>query len=473
MVALRGPEAAGWTGAEPLGATGRPEPLLALLPYVFLVVAFLGSVVVAMTTPPFMGPDEPNHTYRAYLLTLGQPIAGKVEVGDGLRGGGPADRGAIAAAAVFEPLKFNPDRKAEPGEMAAARAIPWTGSKAPTDFQNTAIYGPAFYVPQALGLALGRTLRFGVVDSLRLARIAGALACALVGFLALKIAGRARIALFAVLTLPMASFLYATLTQDGLILTVTALGCALLSRAMTEDRSLTVGELWGAALCFALVAMGKPPLALFGLMLLAARFDGPGPRWAAAWFPLVTGALWSAAMSLLVWVTDGTEARQAAWLAGHTLAIPALAARTLAAHGPMLAEQFVGVLGWLDTPLPGPYRLAAWTVLGLAAALAWGRSRPSGWRGLAPTAAAVALVVVDAIFLTLYLQWTPLGAPVVEGVQGRYFLPVAAVAALALEGRPASGLRGVRTVLLAVVALFPLISFWVADHALVLRYFGP
>ncbi|BBC81624.1 DUF2142 domain-containing protein [Acetobacter orientalis] len=41
------------------------------------------------------------------------------------------------------------------------------------------------------------------------------------------------------------------------------------------------------------------------------------------------------------------------------------------------------------------------------------------------------LSTIFGIFTSLYLTWTPVGRPVIEGVQGRYFLPVVMLVALA------------------------------------------
>jgi Predicted membrane protein (DUF2142) len=46
--------------------------------------------------------------------------------------------------------------------------------------------------------------------------------------------------------------------------------------------------------------------------------------------------------------------------------------------------------------------------------------------------------ITIAVFVALYVIYTPLAAPMVDGVQGRYFIPVAhlLMAALAMRGRP-------------------------------------
>ena len=69
-----------------------------------------------------------------------------------------------------------------------------------------------------------------------------------------------------------------------------------------------------------------------------------------------------------------------------------------------------------------------------------------------------------------------LGSTFVEGVQGRYFLPLACFACLALEGSrsliPDTGLgRSVRLVLTGAVLIFPLISLLIVERAVIQRYY--
>jgi uncharacterized membrane protein len=101
----------------------------------------------------------------------------------------------------------------------------------------------------------------------------------------------------------------------------------------------------------------------------------------------------------------------------------------------------VGNFGWLDTPLPFPL-VILWGCLLLAAAVS--ASDPAlalaAWQRW--WAAAVLAASLLAISLALYLVWTPLGADFVQGMQGRYLLPLAPVAALLLYRRRAAGRLG-------------------------------
>jgi uncharacterized membrane protein len=79
-----------------------------------------------------------------------------------------------------------------------------------------------------------------------------------------------------------------------------------------------------------------------------------------------------------------------------------------------------------------------------------------------------------AIFLTFlleYLTWTPVGFSFVEGVQGRYFLPVAMVLPLALPGFRNSAVSFLCAPLSLTLRAFPTLSVAIAITAVVRRYY--
>jgi uncharacterized membrane protein len=94
---------------------------------------------------------------------------------------------------------------------------------------------------------------------------------------------------------------------------------------------------------------------------------------------------------------------------------------------------FIGVLGWLDTFLPGVLYGSYVAVL-LAGALL--DDSGTARLGLADRGVMVGLFLVSvlALMTSLYVVWNALGYPVVQGVQGRYFIPFAPLLLLALHG---------------------------------------
>jgi uncharacterized membrane protein len=466
--------------ARTRGALGQAWIQVAC-PFVFLVLALSSGLFQAWALPPFMGPDELAHTQRVDQITFGHLVGQRYPDGARMRSGGATDWSLRQAADVFDSIRFDQRERADAAEYAAA-AVTWDGRTGLDAFPGSAIYPPFFYLPAAAGLALGKLLGLPVVQSLYLARFGNVLACTLVGFAALAIAGRIRLLVFALLMLPMSVALYASVTADGLLIATTALGCAILSRAVNQGRPLERREVIAAAACFALVGMTKSPYALLAALLLAVPARRSRWRYAAAAAVVALALAWNLWMAAAVQTAisppgGGANAgAQLGWLLGDPGRVAAVAAATLRQNLANYVDSFVGVLGWLDTPLPGPYYPAARVMLVVAAALSVSVGRASGTRALWFVAVVVGVALFGAVHAAMYLAWTKVGALVVQGVQGRYLIPIALVLGLALEGERAPALARlappwlVRVVLVALLA-FPVLSGLMVQHAIITRYY--
>ncbi len=167
---------------------------------------------------------------------------------------------------------------------------------------------------------------------------------------------------------------------------------------------------------------------------------------------------------------------QIANMASHPLVVLDVAIQTLAANWRAYSEAFIGVLGWLDTFMPKAFYPVAWTVLALTVLACASTAWPRAWRNLPWAAVLVVLGVAGAIHAALYITWTPVGATVIQGVAGRYFLPLACFLTLALEGSrpliPATRTgQGVRLALTGLVLAFPLFTLLVVERVIVVRYY--
>ena len=409
-------------------------PVAGLLAAAYALLGLLAVVTLARLTPPFQNPDELAHVLRAEQLSQGGVIGTRFADPRGVTAGGRLDPGAERVYQVFEPLVFQPAHRATRTMFEAAAGIGWDGPPQLQHFTNTVVYPPVLYLPAAAAIAVGHAAQLSVMRTLHLARLAGGIVAVALGTLAVALAGGAAPLLFALLSLPMTLSLMAAVSQDALLLPVAALAAALLLRLRSTGGG---GMLAAASLCLALVGAARPaylPVAALPLLGPALR---PGTRWLAA--ALVAAAIlaWAglAAATTLVNLSDSGLADPAAQIA-RLLADPVLvlhvALGTLRTHGQRLLESFLGRLGWLDLVLPAWLRdlALAGLVLGALTSSAPVR-RGAGWLGLG-----VALATIGAVFGLEYVAWTPLGAGVVEGVQGRYFLPVALLLAACLPSRP-------------------------------------
>lgn len=461
-----------------------PVPVVALLegacPFLFLVLALASTLFLAWNVPPFMGADELAHIDRAYIGARGALVGERIESSGRVISGGAVSVPLQTAAIPFDSIRFRPHQKADVSDFIIARRS-WAGPELDTDFRGAAMYPPMFYVPASLGMAAGWARNWPVVETLYFARACQAVVSCFVGFVALMLARRSRLFLYSVLMLPMSLALYAQITADGLLIATTALGCALICRARSEERPMEAWELFAAAACFASVGMTKPPYALFGLALLAV--DAPLRRRAGAAIAiLAVGVLWTLFTTLTVQtplLREGANldpGGQVARLLADPLRVADVARATLAANWTAYRMTVIGVLGWLDTPLPPGFYPAAWGMLAAAVAACASFGAPPAWRNLSWSVILLAAGVFGAIHGALYITWNPVGAPIVEGVAGRYFLPVLLFLGLTLEGRrrllPETGPAAwPRVAFTTAILAFPLVTLLLVERVVILRYY--
>lgn len=89
---------------------------------------------------------------------------------------------------------------------------------------------------------------------------------------------------------------------------------------------------------------------------------------------------------------------------------------------------------------------------------------------MAPSALAVS-GSAGGVALIQYMTWTALGAPVVDGIQGRYFLAPALLLSIPLRRHPKPCGSNTAVWLAAPVLAFPIVSIAAMMHALVWRYY--
>ena len=431
----------------------------------YVLFASIGVLILAWLMPPFQNPDEPNHMYRADQISHFDLLVEKLPDGEH---GGWIEAGIPQANAPFAKIRFDETRKVT-RPMYAPR--PW-GPRIPVGFPNTGLYPPTFYIPAAMAISLARLMHLTVLHGLLAARLFDGIVSIAVGGIGIALADAAAPWLFALLLLPMSLSLTAAVSQDGLLFACAALASSLCSRL----RQPAGGASWiAAAMALALVGMARPPYAAVSLVLLAMRLPWRRRLYAFA-IAVIPAIAWSAlcAPHVVTPVFPGGRvdpATQLRFLLHGPWHIIRLVYTTLRVSGLWLLHGFIGLPGWLDVNLPEPYHLAAWIMLGVAAWISFGASdiRNASIIGLSGVA-----IAALAVFLLLYLTWSLPGAAVIDGVQGRYFIPLAIMlAASRAPGNhaPAGEAGGIFRPLYWSVVVFPIVSITVLTHAIAIRYY--
>jgi uncharacterized membrane protein len=271
-----------------------------------------------------------------------------------------------------------------------------------------------------------------------------------------------------------------TTGPDALLLACSALAAALAWRGLRAGPDDPAdggrGPLVWLVLLLCLVITTRP--AYVGLALVPLALGGVSwrARLVGGAVVLAAGMGWSALISAVgapnVGAFQGSNpGAQLALVLSEPWRIPAVAHATLAQMWLGYAYSFVGVLGWLDTLLPLPYYRAAGAML-LVAALATllGEQRATAGGARPLWLAAAVVVSIGGIFGILYLTWSPPGHAVVNGVQGRYFLPLAMLLGAALPCLAIARLAPLRRLLVAAVAVFPAVSLGITMNTVIARF---
>jgi len=394
----------------------------------------LGALPLVILTPPFQVPDEHQHFFRAYQLSEGRArsIVTDGKAGDMLPSSLPE-----LATSFLERLDFHIPRFVTEQPLKAELGARFNRPLDPdrrefVDFTGAAFYSPLPYLPEVAAIGVGRLIGAGPLAMFYMARLANAITTVLLLAWAIRLmpAGQ-RVALLIAL-LPMAVFLYGSLSPDSPVIAATFLFTALMTRGCLLGR-WTAGEVVTSIASALVFCMLKPVYAPLLLLGLPAAFRRENRKHALAVVALVCGtalgatALWlTYASSAQVLPKPGTNvAEQLAFITGSPSGYARFLYWTLLRRWPDYYDQTIGLLGWLNVRLPEfAYLLPlAGLVFSIPAQCSQGQRLPHhavAWIGL--------LVGVSALLVltALYLFWTPVGLDDVKGVQGRYFIPLMA-----------------------------------------------
>lgn len=446
-------------------------PSRPILPLCFLLFALPVLLFLALSVPTGEVPDEVAHMARMEGLLHGSWVGHRVpmqeHVGSALFDSGvTANRAVLSAGFSFNPGTVLAQRVMTRARAEALRGVAWDGEAGFVSIPNTGVYSPVFYVPGAVAMGVAREVGAGPWQAILAARVVNALLYVGAGVLALFAAQRAQGLMFAALMLPMSLWLAASCNQDGLVIASATLAAALLTRG-------TMRSWWAGAAVLAVVMMSKPLyLPLIGVLALLLPVRGLA-------LPLRLGGAVLAALPALLWfgvaqayavvpfVRGGPFHGGPNWFGDPDQVFgsldPGLQLRVLLHRpslfvtlpfqtvqvDPWMLQGIVGILGVLDILLP-TWLYGLW--IGAVGLLCVGESvavRRGARPGVAVGLLALGCVVaaVFALFDGQYLSWTYTGDATVEGMQGRYFLPLIPFVGVALPFVPVVGAGGVRAVL--------------------------
>jgi len=400
---------------------------------VTVLFAALCGIGLSVALPALDAPDEVYHWKRAVQISRGQFLAAK-------QGGQSGYGGEIDTAALdFATWANRHFETSSPFSLSEARSTAAGFAKAQgrsaASFPSTASFAPLAYLPQAAGIAAARALDGSVFAQLIAGRIANLAAYLLLIAAAVWLVPFGQRTLLALALIGPVLHLAASVSGDPLNFALPALlfaGC--LRLRFDTSAVLTSAGRAGFALLVISLSLLKPIyllLATVALLVPEHHFGGRRARVVfLAWtfgMALLLGIAWNAAYPFLpgrYWGTGADPRAMLIGILGDPLAATAYFLHSIRVQIPIMWLDAWGRFGGYPPPfMTNVPQVLSWS--GLLALLALAVAEAHRLRDLraAVLMAGVAAVFSCAIFFAFWAAFSPPGAAVIQGVQGRYFLP--------------------------------------------------
>lgn len=413
---------------------------------IFAVLATIFGLAFIFITPPFQVPDEQSHFYRAFQLAEFNLVADIVQTPEGSQAGGTMPVTVVRFVDdMLGNVRFHPDVKFDTRKIGEHMNDRVTSERQPLQFAGSAIYSPVPYVPQSVAVFIAKTANLPLPLYVYLGRLFNLATFVVLVFAAIKLTPMAKWLLGVLALLPMTLYTAASLSADAVTNALAFLCVALFIRAYRRTQLVNWQEaltILAASLALSLSKPGYLPLVFLFALLPAQRFGRKKNQYAfgaiLAGANIAVAAAWAAPVSRLApYVTSVANPgqninyhEQMNLVLHQPLVFAGALSNTylLNAHGSAddVARGFIGVLGWLDTPLP------LWAVLGGYALIAFAvfitmTERPGLRLGRVRSGVVVGIGVLILLFISasLYLAFTEVGRPFITGLQGRYFIAAA------------------------------------------------
>ncbi len=412
--------------------------------HLFLGFSLVFGLLFCLGTAPFLVPDEFAHFYRAYQVSQFKLMP---EARSTYEVGGQLPQSFSLLEDTFLGMTKLPKTTVSLVKLNELLRAPLQPQQTQfVNFKNSAIYAPAGYIPQALGLLLGRVLKVSLLSEFYLGRIFNLLFWILCTYAAIRVMPVHKWVLFVFGLMPMTISQAASLSVDGILNGLSFLFVALVVRAACDDTKKPGWKdflLW--IILISLITLTKPAYIILGGLLLIIPYKNYGswktyvPALAlTAGIPLLAYLGWTKALSFhgisMSYDPLFDPNLQTRWILDNLLVYTRILIQNYGRMALPLLVSSIGYFGWLNQPQPAfVYPLFTlfcfYTMLfdqhPYKRILFWQRIMIFG----------VILFGLLTIATGIYIVSNPFAYGQIDGIQGRYFIPLGPLFGLIIFNR--------------------------------------
>lgn len=410
--------------------------------WLFVIIALIFGAILISLTPPLWGADERAHFFRAYQISEGQLVQSKQNIDGNTSYGGyiPSSfnkLGDLVARDVGNNPSDNKQQVDNRSDYTVAGNVKIREDTLAPNPYRAIIYPTITYIAPALGMAVASVVDPTALSLMYAARIATLFAYVLLVFVSIFLLRNKSVkwVVFVVALLPMALYQASVVSADSLLLALSLILFSLTYRIIYRDIKIDKHFVLLLLVVSGLLTLIKPPyvILVLPLLFLSPSAQSVGLRRAVRVFIPIACIVIAALAIISVQRFEiaplpyTSLTGQLHWIVSHPFGYLYMLINSIA----MLdwIPQSIGLFGTSFIFMPGPIIELLLVLLTFIAFIkiksinekdkSVERVKTKGLLLLS-----VATLTSGAIVTTLYLSWTHIGAQLVEGIQGRYFLPV-------------------------------------------------
>lgn len=400
----------------------------------FLALGLTFGILLCFVTPPLQVPDEFDHFARAYQLAQGQLFSThNRELGIGLDTvGGELPTSMIEFEQTYAQYQNEDAAPVTLGQLKQSLSTPLNKENHTFSPITAFNYSPVPYAGSIVSSFIGQQLNMSPLLMLYLGRILCLLIAVTLIYFAIKQTPILKSVFVILALMPMVLFQISSVSADSFGIGIAFLSVAIIFKYAFSKDVAHIGKKQVAilVLLFACMALWKQAYAPFALLYFLIPMQKIGSKQKyfglgilVMLLSLLPMLLWSAANSAIITAAT-TPINQFNSILSSPLAFAKMLFLTYYSESGMgYFLQTIGVLGWLNVPISFLFHTLPYFIV-LSLVVLYENKKAVFNRINRIVMFLVCAGVIGLISLSLYLIWTPVGNTIIDGIQGRYFLPI-------------------------------------------------
>ena len=392
---------------------------------VYLVLAVFVYSAFLSFMPTFTNHDETYHWFRAYEVSEGKMLSGKID-----------GKSASLLPVGVQNVKNAGFLQETYDSVIKSLSVQLNKDKSSEcDMSTVAVYSPVQYFPQALGIKISSLITDRVIILTYAGRIFNMLFAIAAIYFTIKLIPFAKNIIFTIAFIPSAIEGFTSLSPDSITLWASLLFIAYILNLLynkEKEKLLGVDIIIIAILSFviSLCKIVYIPLVLLLLLLLSKKFINKKKEMLKIICIIIVSCIFNfvwlkIASGYLALFRNGDSTIQTLNILHQPVKYLQTLLYTLQVSGDFYFTSLFGqAIGWATIVKLYNIIPYGFFILLLFVSFTDNNIKEHLNKKQMAFVIAISLIIILLVFTSLFVQWTPIASDVIEGVQGRYFLPI-------------------------------------------------